>query len=249
MKVKAIVVDDEDKARKSLISLIQIVDNSIDVIAEASNIETAYTAILNHDPDLVFLDIEMPSGTAFDLLNKFEKIDFDIVFVTAFDDYAIKAFKFSAFDYLLKPVDLDELTSTISKYKSSQNVDNHPRFDMLLQMINKNSQSKLAIPEADGISVVDIDDIIRCTSSGNYTTIHLINNQEILSSKTLGEYDDILIAHDFFRIHRSHLINMKFIHKYIKSDGGYILMKDKSELEISRRKKVDFIDKLTNFKG
>lgn len=247
MAIKVILVDDEEKGRKTLKGLFSFIDQDIDIIGETDNINSAFELISSSSPDIVFLDIEMPSGTAFDLLNKFTSIPFEVVFVTAYSEYAIKAFKYSAFDYLLKPIDLDELNNTLTNYANKNKKDSSDQIQLLLNLFQEKNHKRIAIPETDGLSIVDTDDIIRCESDGNYTNIFLTDGSKLTSSKTLGEYEELLPTNIFFRIHRSHLINLNHIMKFVKNDGGYILMKDRSEIEISRRKKSDFIELLSNF--
>jgi len=246
-KTKAIIIDDEEGARESLNNILNSYFDGIEVIAKADSAETGYAAITANKPDLVFLDIEMPFGNAFDLLAKFDKIDFDIIFVTAYDHYAMKAIKFSAIDYLLKPIDLDELKETLTRYRENKtkgdNVD--PRLAALLENLSHDKKpKKIAIPDSDGLLFIHLDDIIRCESDGNYTLIKMQGGKKILSSRTLGDYETLFAEENFFRIHRSHLINLTHIEKYVKGEGGYVIMVDGSQVEVSRRKKAEFIEAL-----
>lgn len=249
MKTTAVIIDDEEGARESLANIIEKYIPEIEIIGKAASAKDGYDLITKEKPQVVFLDVEMPNENAFDLIDKFEHVDFEIIFVTAYDHYAIQAIKSSALDYLLKPIDIDDLKMAVEKLeiKISQ-PEKDEQFDILLESIHSDKpHKKIAIPESDGIIFVNVDDIIRCESDGNYTSIFLKDDKKIVSSKTLGDYEEMLKQNDFFRTHRSHLINLNEIHKFVKGDGGYLLMSDRSEVEISRRKKQDFLAKLAEF--
>lgn len=244
--IRAIIIDDEEGARESLANILKDYFENVEVVGKANSAKTGIRLINEQQPDLVFLDIEMPKGNAFDLLAQFENIDFDIIFITAYDQYAIKAIKFSALDYLLKPIDIDELKAAIEKFsdKAHKRTSNQ-RFQALLQNLNAESKKKVAIPDSEGLIFVNLDDIIRCESDGNYTHIILSNRKKILASRTLGEYEEMFSDENFSRVHRSHLINLNHIEKYLRGEGGYAVMSDGSQVEISRRKRADFLEKLS----
>ena len=249
MKTTAVIIDDEEGARESLANILKSYVPAVEILGKAASAAEGFELINKVEPQLVFLDVEMPNENAFDLIDKFDSVNFEIIFVTAYDHYAIQAIKSSALDYLLKPVDIDDLKSAVAKldHKISQ-PQKDEQFDLLLASVNSDRpHKKIAVPETDGLIFIDVDEIIRCESDGNYTKIYLKNEKRIVSSKTLGDYDGILKNNDFFRTHRSHLINLNEIHKFVKGDGGYILMSDKSEVEISRRKKQDFLVRLAEF--
>jgi len=249
MKTTAVIIDDEEGARESLDNILTTYVPDVEILGKAASASEGYKLINEVKPQLIFLDVEMPNENAFDLIDKFDSVDFEIIFVTAYDHYAIQAIKSSALDYLLKPIDIDDLQSAVAKldYKMSQ-PQKDEQFELLLESVNSDKpHKKIAIPEADGLMFVDVNEILRCESDGNYTIIYLKNDKRIVSSKTLGDYDEILKNNEFFRTHRSHLINLNEIHKFVKGDGGYILMSDKSEVEISRRKKQDFLSRLAEF--
>lgn len=245
MDDKVIIVDDEAMARETLANLLLMEFPQINIAAKCASVEEGLKAINEHQPNLVFLDIEMPSGTAFDLLKKTDNKNFNVIFVTAYSEYAINAIKFSALDYLLKPVDIDELKSAVNQHISAKKLQRN-QLELLVEMLQEkeDKKTKIAIPESDGISIIEIDHIIRCESDGNYTKIFTADGNRIITSKTLAEYDDMLSGLQFFRVHRSHLINMNYVVKYVKADGGYLIMKDNAEVEISRRKKAEFIEQL-----
>lgn len=244
--IRAIIIDDEEGARESLANILKDYFDNVEVVGKAASADNGVKLINEYHPDLVFLDIEMPKGNAFDLLEHFENIDFDIIFVTAYDQYAIKAIKFSALDYLLKPIDIDELGAAIQKFddKTHKRTTNQ-RLQTLLQNLNAENKKKVAIPDSEGLVFVNLDDIVRCESDGNYTHIILNNGKNILASRTLGEYEEMFSEENFSRVHRSHLINLNHIDKYIKGEGGYAVMTDGSHVEISRRKRAEFMEKLS----
>lgn len=245
--MKAILVDDENGSRESLAILLEKYCPKVQVLAKADTMTSALTAIQKYEPDLVFLDIEMPNGSGFDLLEKIKDIDFDVVFITAYDHYAIKAIKFSAVDYLLKPVDPEDLIQAVKrveeKHLSKKALGD--KYNVLLSNIKSETKlKKVAIPDGDGLIFVSLTDIIRCDSDGNYTYFILTNGKKIMSSRTLGEYEEMFEGENFFRVHRSHLVNLDHVKKYIKGEGGYVVLSDNSQVEVSRRKKIEFLEKL-----
>lgn len=242
------MVDDEQKARETIIQMLNLYCTDIEIAGEAENVENAYLLLKNIQPDLVLLDIQMPDGTGFDLLKKFNNLDFKIVFITAYKEHAIKAFKYSALDYLLKPIDPDDLTATIDRVKKTLE-ESHTslKFETLLENITlKNAENrKIVLRTSESIHLVKISDIIRCESSSNYTQFYLADGKKLLVSKTLKEYDEMLTNDQFFRTHQSHLVNLNYIDRFDKTEGGYLVMKDGSHVPVSFRKK-DQLLKLFN---
>jgi two-component system, LytTR family, response regulator len=245
--IKVIIIEDEPKNIRILKD--QLVKNcpQLTLIGEAENIEAAEILINQVKPNLVFLDIEMPYGNAFDLLDKLDAIDFEVVFITAFSEYALKAFKYSAIDYLLKPVDIDDLIKAVDKAIvriGDKNSDK--RIRILLENINNSKQQlqKIAVPTIEGMEFIYVDSIIRCEAQGSYTIIHTLNKQSIKASKNIKEYEDMLPAQTFCRIHNSHLINLNKINKYHKGRGGYVVMEDETAIYVASRRKDEF---LSNF--
>ena len=253
MTTKIIIVDDEEGARESLSNIIDQYFLKAKVIAKADNIEAAHRKITTYKPDLVLLDIEMPFGSGFDLLNKFDKIDFDIIFITAYDHYALKAIKYAALDYLLKPVDLDELRQAIKKHqeKPREEDDRQKSYDTFMDNLqhpenHKGNGRKVGLPDGGGLTFVNLDEILRCESEGNYTNIYLTSGKKILVAKTMGEYEEQFKGENFFRIHRSHLINVNHLKKFVKGgSSSHVLMSDGSKADVSRRKKSEFIEFLS----
>jgi len=244
--LKCLIVDDERKSRESLKILVDDFCENIRVVALCQNVAEALLAIDEHKPHVVFLDIQMQGETGFDLLEKLKKIEFEIIFTTAYSEYAIKAFKFSAIDYLLKPIDIEELKKSVSKVEKKV-VDSFPtRLENLVQNLKAgpNHRLKLALPSSDGLVFVKVEDIIYCEASSNYTNIFMADGKKYLVSRTLKEYEDLLSDQDFFRIHNSYLINLNSIKKYVRGEGGYVVMTNDKSLDVSKRKKEGFLSRI-----
>lgn len=237
MNIRCVIVDDEQHNIEHLQAMLEEQFPYLHIVATARTVSAAYQAIQLHHPDLLFLDIQMAGETGFDLLKKFTTIDFEIIFVTAYDQYGIQAIKFSALDYLLKPVKADELQQAINKAKTRigtrQKDDN---FNNLLQFLqtNKKDQQKIALPLQNEIRYVPVGSICRCEASDNYTHLYFDNGEHLVVSKTLKEFALLLKSHDFVRTHQSHLVNLHFVKSYLKEDGGLLLLKDKTKIPISR---------------
>ncbi len=241
--IRTLIIDDEEQSRIALSKYLESYCKNIELVGQAFNVSDGIDKIHVHKPNLVFLDIEMPDGTGFDLLEKIENIDFNIIFVTAFDNYAVDAFRFSALDYLLKPVDPELLIKAVAKAGENKQARFLPRQLNLLKE-GKNGFDKIALPVFDGILFVNIKDIIRCQSDRNYSVFHLKNGDKIMVARTLKEYEELLTSMRFFRIHHSHLINMAYVKKYIRGEGGSVLMDDGHEVEVARRRKEGFLEAL-----
>ena len=247
--LRTIIIDDEEKARENLDDIIKEYCSGVEVVAHAESVQGAIEHIVNYQPDLVFLDIEMKSETGFDLLEKLPEVNFEIIFITAYHEYAVKAFKFSAIDYLLKPINIEELQNAIkrvSQKKARESI--NERFQLFMENLNPsgNSINKIALPTMDGLVFVKIDEIIQCKSLDNYTEFYQTNGSKILVSKTIKYFEELLSDHNFFRVHRSHLINLDHIKKYLKGEGGYTIMSDGSRVIVSRRKKEAFLKRFNN---
>ncbi|MDI1254500.1 MAG: LytTR family DNA-binding domain-containing protein [Flavobacterium sp.] len=242
--ITAILIDDDANLRNGMKSFLERYAPEISIIGEADSVKTGVAAMQNLQPQVVFLDIQLGDGTGFDILEQMAakngKTQSHIVFITAHEQYAIKAFRFSALDFLLKPVDPEELQKVIEKIKGvlESNRD-YAHIDLLLENIRKKVDNfkRIALSTSDGIHLFEISDIIRCESEDNYTKFYIKNNKPVLISKTLKEYEELLTEHGFERIHQSHLINLSYLKSYIKKDGGYVVMADNSNLPISQRKK------------
>ncbi|TBX66336.1 response regulator transcription factor [Flavobacterium silvisoli] len=241
--ITAVLIDDDNNLRNGMKSLLTRYAPDIKIIGEADSVESGTELLLSSPPQVVFLDIHLGDGSGFDLLeavNQKGKLNSQLVFITAHEQYAIKAFRFSALDFLLKPVDPEELEKVIGKLKNVLDKnDSVAHIDLLLENIRKKVDNfkRIALSNSDGIHLFEVSDIIRCESEDNYTKFYIKNNKPVLISKTLKEYEDLLTEHGFERIHQSHLINLSYLKSYIKKDGGYVIMADNSNLPISQRKK------------
>ncbi|AWA28674.1 DNA-binding response regulator [Flavobacterium magnum] len=242
--ITALLIDDDINLRNGMKALLAMYAPDITIIGEADSVQQGVAAMERFRPQVVFLDIQLNDGTGFDILeqlaSKHGKSSSHIVFITAHEQYAVKAFRFSALDFLLKPVDPEELQKVIGKIKNVlDRNDNYAHIDLLLENIRKKVDNfkRIALSTAEGIHLFEISDIIRCESEDNYTRFYLRNNKPVLISKTLKEYEELLGEHGFERIHQSHLINLAYLKSYIKKDGGYVVMSDNSNLPISQRKK------------
>lgn len=244
--LQTLIVDDEKRGRELLKMILTTNCPDIKLIGEASNIKEAHQLILQHEPDLVLLDIEMPGGTGFDLLSKFDEVNFDVIFITAFDKYAIKAIKFSAMDYILKPVDEEELIKAIKRAEENYNrKNNKERVGNLISNTQKSvPHQKIGLTSGEGLEFIEIINILRCEADGKYTSVFLTDGKKLLVSKNLKEFEELLTEYNFFRIHHSHLVNLDFIKKYQSGRGGYVVMSDGSTITVSQRKKDDFLSSL-----
>jgi two-component system LytT family response regulator len=239
-----IIVDDENKGRQTLQKILFLLQAQVNIIGEASSVAEAVQSINQLKPELVFLDINLGDGTGFDVLEQIQYKNFQLIFITAHEEFALKAFRYSAIDYITKPIDPDVLESALQKvYKQNKQTNLEQKLEALF--LNKQKINKLALPSTTGLELVKVSEIVRCESSNNYTTFYLNNQRKILVSKTLKEYEELLIEEGFFRIHQSHLINLEYATGYNKLDGGFVQMADGSQIEISRRKKDAFLDLLT----
>lgn len=252
--ISAILIDDDVNLRNGMKGLLQLYAPQITIIGEADSVVSGVEAIESLKPQVVFLDIQLNDGTGFDILEKITALNgftkSHIVFITAHEQYAVKAFRFSALDFLLKPVDPDELQKVIQKIKAEiEKNDSSSHIDLLLENIRKKVDNfkRIALSTSDGIHLFDVSDIIRCESEDNYTKFFIKNSKPILISKTLKEYEELLAEHGFERIHQSHLINLNYLKSYIKKDGGYVVMVDNSHLPISQRKKERLQEILKSF--
>lgn len=240
------IVDDELKSRESLSIILQDFFSNVQVVGLCQNVTEAMVHVKEKQPDVVFLDIQMQRETGFDLLTSLQQINFEVVFTTAHSEYAIKAFKFSAIDYLLKPIDLDELRRAIEKIEEKRNTDIMLRLEQLFLNLKPapGQLSKLGLPTNDGLIFIKTDEIIYCEADSNYTNIYTSDGKKHLISKTLKEYDNLLSEHNFFRIHNSYLINLNCVKKYIRGEGGQVVMSNDVTLDVSKRRKEPFLSKL-----
>lgn len=231
--LKTIIVEDENPAKDLISRLLNDHCEEVEIIETVATVKAAFNAIKNHNPDLVFLDIEMPDGNGFDLLKRFERIDFSVIFMTAYSEYAVKAFRFNAVDYLLKPVQIDELKSAVGKVINISNDgkitrDYYKNINALLKNVREhhNIEETIVIPHLKGFDVLKISDIIMCKADSYCTNFYLTGKRNIISSKNLKQYEDILTLHKFLRVHHSYLINIGHVCSYTKQ--GEILLTEKN---------------------
>lgn len=242
--LNTVIIDDEPDAISYLRSLIREYCPNLQLAGTAQSVCEGIDVINRMHPDLLFLDIEMPDGSGFDLLRSLKIKDFEVIFTTAYNQYAIEAFKVCAVDYLLKPISIDEFIKAIYKAEESVEQKSRPDLNFLLENYFGNKSLKLCISTIKGYEYIELKDIVRIEAEGSYSIISLMNNRKIMVSKAINEYDRMLNANMFFRTHHSHLINIEHVKKYIKIDGGYIEMSDGSSVPISRRRKVCFLEKM-----
>jgi len=241
--IKTIIVDDEITSRETIKYLIAEYFSHIEISAEAESVDEAVNAITLHKPDLVFMDIEIKGGTGIQVLKQLSNHDFKLIFITAFNDFAIKAIKFSAIDYILKPINEFEFQSGVERAIAAINKQNNKTStDSLVVNIESLKDKKLALRTSQEIHLVNFNDIVHCESDNAYTTFYLNTGEKIVVSKGIGEYAELLSEYGFIRPHQSHLVNIEYIKKLDKSEGGYILLKDKTQIPISGRRRQQLID-------
>ncbi|HEU5290709.1 MAG TPA: LytTR family DNA-binding domain-containing protein, partial [Cyclobacteriaceae bacterium] len=218
----------------------------LEIVGMAHDIETAVPLIQQSNPDLLFLDVELQTGTGFELLDKIGEIKFGIVFTTAFEQYAVKAIKLSSIDYLLKPIDIEELQQAVEKAKAKRDHELQTRkLEALMSNLGATNKKKICLSTSEGMEFINVLDIVYCEANGAYTKFTLTNGTNILVSKNLKEYEIILSDQNFMRVHNSYLINLAEVKKFVKSEGGYILMKNNSQISISPKKRDEFLERMT----
>ena len=245
--MNAVIIDDEATVRNAISSLLGDYFPEIRIIATAGTVEEGFESIVKHKPDLVFLDIELPDGTGFDLLRKFQQIPFKIIFVTGHQEYALDAIKVSALDYVLKPVDTDELRHAVEK---AGQIISQEEQKLKFQALNENLQSKkvlkrIILHTSDHLQLVSVSDIIRAEADSNYTSFRLANGKHVLVSRTIKEFESLLSGSGMIRVHQSHLVNINYIDRFVKKDGGYILLKEGTKIPVSPNLKKQILQTLT----
>ena len=242
-KITTVIIDDELDSVNFITSIINEYCDNIIIVGKAHSVKTGVKVIEELQPQLVLLDVEMSDGTGFNLLENVYSKEFNVIFITAFNHYAIQAIKFSALDYILKPINIKEFLSAINKVKGliNKNQSFNEQFHTLSENLRTAQPSKIGLPQSDGIEFIETCDILRIKAEGSYSSIILKCNREILISKNLGEFQEMLLGRSFFRPHNSHLINLKFVKKYVKADGGYIIMENQDSVPLSKSKKESFV--------
>lgn len=247
--MNAIIVDDEPAVRNSILAILRQNYPEIEITDSAGTISEGYEAILRSTPDLLFLDVELPDGTGFELLQRLGKINFKVIFITGHQEYALDAIKVSALDYLLKPFETEELMRAVDK---ARKVINHEEEQIKLQALNANLQGRrvmkrIILHTAENLHVVEVDKIIRAEADSNYTNFWLLNSKRIIVSQTIKEFDSLLSGSGLIRVHQSHLVNLHHIDKFVKRDGGYLLLKDGTKIPVSQNLKKQVIQAIKDF--
>jgi len=241
MDIKAILIDDEENNLDNLQQLLQVYCPGVTVAGRAANADEGSALIKELQPDLVFLDIEMPGKSGFDLLKSLPELNFELIFVTAHHQYGIQAVKFAAIDYILKPIDVEELKAAVAKAKEKRvEKKRNLQLENLIQLLHQQhakNEHRIALPTAKETRFAKTEEIIRCESSNNYTTFYLVSGEKIMVSKPIYEFEELLADYQFIRCHQSHIVNKKYIRSWVKADGGYLLLYDKTTIPVSRQKK------------
>lgn len=241
--IRAILIDDEITSLKNLKQKLEEFCKQVTVVAALDKPEEAIPVIRNSKPDVLFLDIEMPKMSGFRMLEELGDYEAEIIFTTAYNHYAIDAMRISAFDYLVKPVAIEELEHAVNKLVEKKSMQTNERLKILKESIknNQSQENKIAVPLIDGLEFIVIKNIVRIESSSSYSRIFLLNGQSILVTKLLKDFEDLLTPYRFFRVHNSHLINLNYIKKYLRGVGGQVLLENGDMIDVSRRKKEEFI--------
>jgi two-component system LytT family response regulator len=245
--IQAVIVEDELSSRNNLKNLLAQYAKDIEIVGEAESIDDAVITFkgLAKQPDVAFLDINLSDGLVFSLLNKLRPFQFEIIFVTAFEEYAVKACEYSSIGYILKPIDPDALKEAIDRIPKNGKNQMEKRLEIFNSHYNNpNVFSKMSIAAVDGIYFVNITDIIRFEAEDNYTHIFLQTGEKITASKTIKAYEELLASYNFYRVHKRHVINLNCMKKYLKGDGNIVIMEDDTQIEVSRRRRASFLEKL-----
>lgn len=251
--MKAILVDDEKSALTLLRHKLRRCDPDVEILAECESVAAALAVLEDARPDVLFLDIEMPGANGFELLKELEEdVPFQVIFTTAHSEYAIEALRGGAFDYLLKPIQEDELAESLERLRQKRAATpnkSRPQQQGVADLLHslktlQDKERKLAIPTAEGVLFLPLTDIIRAEAAGSYATIFLNNREKLVASKNLTELEEMLASDDFFKVHKSHLVNLRYVVKYIRGEGGILVLSDGSEIDVARRKKEDLLARL-----
>ena len=246
MNIRVVIIDDEPKARETIIFFLQSLNYPLEVVGEAWDIDSSLKIIERTKPELIFLDIQLKDGTGFEVLEKIPENTAQIIFVTAYDQHAVKAFQMCAFGYLLKPLAMADLEMVIKRFLEDHKVKKQQLVShtkILIEHFDNKKVKKLVLQNVNGFKIVNVDQIIYLKGEVNYTRFYLANGELVMTSRTLKEYDNILQDFGFFRIHQSFLVNLSFVTEYIKGEGGIAIMKNGDQLSISRRRKKQFVKK------
>ena len=243
--IRALIIDDEKKNRDLISGLLSQYFPNIDIVGQAEGVKSGLGAINQHRPDLVLLDIKMEDGNAFDLLQQIPEINFKIIFITAYEEYALKAIKFSALDYLLKPVSVEDLRQAFVRAENQILAELKQQLATLHSNLQSPKDKTLVLRTSEKIFLVGVKDIIRCEADRNYTCFHVNGQRKYLVSQPMGDYEELLEEYGFLRIHKSHMVNIAFIDNFDRTEGGAIILKDRTELPVARRKKIELIERIS----
>lgn len=246
--MNAVIVDDEATVRNTIRTLLNENFPDITILATAGSVEEGYEEAIRHKPDLLFLDIELPDGLGFDLLKKFPQVPFKVIFVTGHQEYALDAIKVSALDYILKPVDIDEFCHAVEKARRLiSQTDQQLKFQALTENLqSKKILKRIILHTSDHLQIVSVSDIVRAEADSNYTTFTLSNGKHVLVSRTIKEFESLLSGSGMIRVHQSHLVNLNYIDRFIKKDGGYLILKDSTKIPVSPILKKQVLQALTD---
>lgn len=242
-KIRAILIDDELNSLQNLQQKLDGFCPDVAIVAVTQKPEEGIVLIRQHQPDVVFLDIEMPRMSGFRMLEQLGDYDFDIIFTTAYNHYSIDAIRISAFDYLVKPIGIEELQHAVERLSKSLHRQTKEKIDILKKSLNDShsQEDKIAISTSEGIEFIPIKNIIHIESKSNYSKIFLTDNKSMMVTKILKDFEEMLLPYNFYRVHNSHLINLTYIQKYVRSEGGHVMLQDGTLIDISRRKKEEFL--------
>jgi len=246
--MRVVIVEDEMHSRETLKNLLREFCPGVELLGAAASIDEAVPLLLDTAPDLVFLDIELQTATGFDLLRRLPDANFEVVFTTAFEQYAIQAIKYSSLDYLLKPIDIDELQAAVAKARERKNEQQkHAQMEVLLANLENQKPGagrRICLATADGLEFLNVDEIVYCEAAGSYTQFQLRDGRKVLVSKNLREYELMLDNESFMRVHNSYLVNLREVQRYVKTEGGYLLMKNGAQIGISPKKREEFLERM-----
>jgi len=248
--LKGIIIDDEPYCCEILAAMLESECPEVKIVGICNNGPGGLAAIKSHTPDVVFLDVEMPKMNGFEMLEQLSALNFHLIFTTSYDQYALKAIRFSAIDYLLKPIDREELRNAVQKVKDRFQVPIPQQLEILIEKLRQpsNAINKIALPTMEGLQMIPIDSIVSCESDDNYTHFKLKNGNKLLVTRSLKEIEESLEQYSFIRVHRSYLVNLNEIEKYIKGEGGYLVMSDGASIDVARNKKETLLKKLLPYK-
>ncbi len=246
--MKVVIAEDEERSREMLRKMVEMFCPEVTIVGVAESVARAVEVIRETKPDIILMDIELRPGKCFEIFPQLDSLDFEVIFTTAYKNYAIEAIKYGALDYLLKPIDMNELSLAINKAcRKRKGREENTGLKQFLKDYRSASHQRISLHTTDGIVYAVVDQIVRCEAKGAYTTIFLKDGNRHMTSKNLGEYESMLADHDFFRTHHSHLVNLTEVAKYKNTDGGFVEMKDGAEVPVAQRRKDEFLEKMKNF--